>query len=127
MRRKRQSTPFEEVVKQRVTEKAETAMAYLFRDLELALSKLGITINMLCIKVPRRRRGGQTLDEDVGRYGFNGDYMNVFTALRERCKEAGTEVLSERMMEWFLQAKAQEVEELLDTYAERERKQARES
>ena len=127
MRRKRQSTPFEEVVKQRVTEKAETAMAYLFRDLELALSKLGITINMLCIKVPRRRRGGQTLDEDVEKYGFNGDHMNVFTALRERCKEAGTEVLSERMMEWFLQAKAQEVEELLDTYAERERKQARES
>jgi hypothetical protein len=127
MRRKRQSTPFEEVVKQRVTEKAENAMAYLFRDLEVALSKLGITINMLCIKVPRRRRDGQTLDEDVGRYGFNGEYMNVFTALRERCKEAGTEVLSERMMEWFLQAKAQEVEELLDTYAERERKQARES
>jgi hypothetical protein len=127
MRRKRQSTPFEEVVKQRVTEKAENAMAYLFRDLEVALSKLGITINMLCVKVPRRRRDGGVFDEDAGRYGFNGEYMNVFTALRERCKEAGTEVLSERMLEWFLQAKAQEVEELLDTYAERERKQARES
>jgi hypothetical protein len=99
----------QKVIEQRASEKVEGAMAYTFKELELQLLRLGITVNMLTV-YPRRERSGWALNN-------SGVFeLNLFNALKEQCIAAAKVVVTQRLIEVVIDAKEQDVQAILDQY-----------